>query len=137
MPTMGAQQHMAHPIEAFMSSPVFTVGASQTVSEARKRMREHNTRHLVVLRGGHLRGVVSDRDLALVEGVLGGTADKTQVEEVMSEEVFQASASTPAAEVAKTMADKRIGAAIIVEEGQPIGVFTTTDALRALVQALV
>jgi CBS domain-containing protein len=132
---MGTEERMDRPISEFMSSPVFTVGASQTVSEARHRMTEHDTRHLVVLRGGHLRGVVSDRDLAIVEGVLGGSAETTQVEEVMSEEVFEVSSEALISQVAQTMAGKRIGAAIVVDNGEPTGIFTTTDALRALAQA--
>ena len=73
---------MDRPISEFMSSPVFTVGVSQSVAEARRRMIEHETRHLVVLRGGHLRGIVSDRDLTLVEGVLEeGGAEEDGVDE--------------------------------------------------------
>lgn len=119
-----------------MSSPVFTVGADQTVSEARRRMIEHETRHLVVLRGGHLRGIVSDRDLAMVEGVLGGAAETTKVEEVMTEDAFEVGPDAVTSQVAQTMAGKRIGAAIVVDGEEPKGIFTTTDALRALAEAL-
>ena len=133
---MDAEQSMDRPISEFMSSPVFTVGASQTVSEARKRMKDHGTRHLVVLRGGHLRGVVSDRDLAMVEGVLAAGAATTPIEEVMSEDVFEVAKDALTSQVAQTMAGKRIGAAVVVEGGEATGIFTTTDALRALAQAL-
>ena len=35
-------------------------------------------------------------------------------------------------EVVRTMAEKKYGSAVVVEGGQVVGVFTTTDALRAL-----
>lgn len=128
---------MDRPIAEFMSSPVFTVGVSQSVAEARRRMIEHETRHLVVLRGGHLRGIVSDRDLTLAEGILAeGAAEETTVEDVMSADTFEIGKDAPTSQVAQTMAGKRIGAAIIVEDGQPVGIFTTTDALRALAATL-
>ena len=39
-------------------------------------------------------------------------------------------------EVARTMAERKIGSAVVVDGGEVTGVFTTTDALRALAAVL-
>jgi acetoin utilization protein AcuB len=43
---------------------------------------------------------------------------------------------TPVDEVAREMADRRYGCAVVIEGGKVVGVFTTTDALRALSELL-
>ncbi|MFX8848650.1 CBS domain-containing protein, partial [Acinetobacter baumannii] len=43
---------------------------------------------------------------------------------------------TPVAEVARVMAEKRIGSAIVTKNNKLVGIFTVTDACRALAQIL-
>jgi CBS domain-containing protein len=45
-------------------------------------------------------------------------------------------ASTPVAIVARTMADNRIGSAIVTKNDKLVGIFTVTDACRALAEVL-
>jgi acetoin utilization protein AcuB len=45
-------------------------------------------------------------------------------------------ASTPVAKVARVMADNRIGSAIVTKHGKLVGIFTVTDACRALAEIL-
>jgi acetoin utilization protein AcuB len=54
----------------------------------------------------------------------------------MSANTFEIAKDAPISQVAQTMAGKRIGAAIIVDGDKPVGIFTTTDALRALAATL-
>jgi len=119
----------------WMTTQPHTIGDDQTLAEARERMHQWNVRHLPVLHGGHLVGVVSDRDIALVESVPGVDFAGVKVEEAMTEDPWTVHADETLAVVAATMAERRIGTAIIVatqEEDRVVGVFTTTDALRAL-----
>lgn len=50
-------------VREIMSSPVFTIGAEDTVDDAMRLMTERRIRHLPVLRGGKVFGVVSIGDL--------------------------------------------------------------------------
>jgi acetoin utilization protein AcuB len=98
-------------------------------------MHHFGIRHLPVLHGGHLVGVVSDRDIAMVEALPGIDITRVKVEEAMAEEPYTVAMSARLADVATIMAERRIGTAIIVDgdDGDhAVGVFTTTDALRAL-----
>ena len=95
-------------------------------------MRKHNIRHLPVLDGGALVGIVSDRDLRLVESVAGTTTRGTLVEEAMTPEPYIVEADTPLRDVVEKMVDHKLGCAVVTERGKVAGIFTTIDALRAL-----
>jgi acetoin utilization protein AcuB len=45
-------------------------------------------------------------------------------------------ASTPVAKVARVMAQNRIGSAIVTRHGKLVGIFTVTDACRALAETI-
>lgn len=124
------------PIDEWMTSAVFTIGDDQTMTAARERMHEHDVRHLPVLRGGHLRGIVSERDIALVESLPGVNPDELAISEVMTEEPYVVERGTPIRDVLKAMADAKYGAAVVVDGDRPVGIFTTIDAMRLAMKAL-
>lgn len=119
-----------------MTASVFTIGDDQTMADARARMREHGVRHLPVLRGGHLRGIVSERDLALVESLPGVDPAALKISEAMTEEPYVVARGTAVTEVVERMADQKYGAALVVDGDRPIGIFTTIDALRLAAKLL-
>lgn len=108
------------------------IGVADTLSDAHRLMRERGIRHLPVLDAGRLVGVVSQRDLYLAESLPGVDPSTDTVREAMSAEPYTVPPGAPIEEVAATMADRRLGAAIVVDRGAVIGVFTTVDALRVL-----
>ena len=57
-----------------MSVEVITVGADDPASFARATMRQYRIRHLVVLEGGRLVGIVSERDLGGTRGARRDTS---------------------------------------------------------------
>lgn len=121
------------PIERFMTPAPQCIGVTQTLEKAHELLREHGIRHLPVLKRGKLVGVVSDRDLALVEALPGVDPTEITVEEAMSLDVFEVGPEAPLGEVALEMAENKYGSAVVTKGREVIGVFTTTDALRALV----
>jgi acetoin utilization protein AcuB len=116
----------------FMTPEPHTIGADQTLAAAHALMRKHRIRHLPVLRGGRLVGVVSERDLLFIEGLPGVDQQRVLVEEAMTEPALSLSPATSLEWVAIEMSQHKIGSVVLVEEGKVLGVFTTIDALRAL-----
>jgi len=112
------------------------IGAGQACSEAQSMMREHRIRHLPVLRQARLVGVVSERDLALVQSLPGMRPEALPVEEAMTDPAYTVAADTPLPEVARVMATRKFGSAVVMDGDEVVGVFTTTDALRALADLL-
>jgi CBS domain-containing protein len=86
--------------------------------------------------GAEIVGVLTDRDIKLVLGPDFGSPDERElrVRDAYVERPCIVPASTPVAKVARVMAQNRIGSAIVTKHGKLVGIFTVTDACRALAQ---
>jgi acetoin utilization protein AcuB len=109
-----------------------TVAVDSTVGEAHRLMRDRRIRHLPVVRGGQLVGIVSQRDVYLLETLKGFDPTTATVEDAMAADVYAVPPDARLEEVADEMARRRIGSAVVVERGEVVGLFTTMDALHAL-----
>jgi acetoin utilization protein AcuB len=123
-------------IEKYMTTGPHSVGQEQPLAQAHKLMRHHHIRHLPVLHGGKLVGVLSDRDLQLIESLRGVDPDKVLVEEAMSEVVYTVAPKAPLDEVVREMAHHKYGCAVVEDDGKVVGVFTSVDAMRAFADLL-
>ncbi|MBX3197873.1 MAG: CBS domain-containing protein [Labilithrix sp.] len=119
-----------------MTPAPHTIGSDQKLALAHKVMREHRLRHLPVLRAGKLVGVLSERDLFFLETIAGVDIDIDAVSDAMSSDVYTAHPDDALRDVARTMAARRYGCAVVMDNGQLLGIFTATDALRHLAEAL-
>ncbi|MGB8329448.1 MAG: CBS domain-containing protein [Polyangiales bacterium] len=122
------------PVAEYMTPVPHTVGSEQTITFAQKLMEKHGVRHLPVLHGGELYGIVSDRDLGMIAGLNEVDPDRTTVEEAMTQEAYTVSKGTPLFTVLQEMLEHKYGSAIVVEGIKIIGIFTTHDALKLLVE---
>ena len=125
-----------HVVERFMTRDPVVVGSQHTLAQAHQIMRENAVRHLPVVDAGRLVGIVSQRDLYLLETLRGVDVARELVEEAMSAEPIAVPPDAALDEVAEQMASRKHGSAVVVEGGKVVGIFTTTDALRALVSVL-
>ena len=119
-----------------MTAAPETVRPGIPIAEAHRMMRARGVRHLPVLEGGKLVGLVSQRDLYLIESLKGVDPEEVPVEEAMSPNVWAIGPRTPVATAAQYMADTKDGCAIVAEGGRVRGIVTTTDAMRLLAQLL-
>ena len=117
--------------EVMTRSP-FTIGTDQTLERAHEVMREHGLRHLPVLRGGKLVGVLSQRDLYFLEAIAGVDSTVDRIEDAMTSDVYTVGPNDALQDVASAMAEHRYGCAVVVEAGHILGIFTSTDALEML-----
>ena len=120
----------------FMSVCTQSIGRDQTLATAHRMMREHRIRHLPVLDGGALVGLVSDRDLRFIETLRDVDPQTVLVEEAMTVEPYFVAPSASVKDVAEQMAKHKYGCAVVMDGSKVVGIFTTTDALRALVSVL-
>jgi acetoin utilization protein AcuB len=119
-------------IENFMTRSVHTIGTKSPLTEAHRMMNDHGIRHLPVLEGGRLVGMLSQRDLHLIETLRDVDPKEVIVEEAMSQDAYTVTPETPLAGVAREMGAHKYGSAVIIRGAQVLGIFTTTDALKAL-----
>jgi acetoin utilization protein AcuB len=123
-------------IRGFMTASPHTIGVNQPLSAARELMHQHHIRHLPVLDGGRLVGLLSERDLALVGGLPGVNPDRVAVAEAMTPDPHCISPDSSLEWIAAEMAQSKMGSVVLVEHGRVVGIFTTVDALRALGELL-
>ena len=122
-----------------------TVGA--TVADATAILRDLEIRHLPVVDGGMLVGMLSDRDLKGVDllallDVEDAGAMRAQlampVVQIMSSDVVYAEPETDLSEVVATMIETRVGAIPVIEAAtrEVVGIVSYIDLLRVLQDAL-
>jgi acetoin utilization protein AcuB len=106
-----------------------------TVTEAAEFMRQLGIRHLPVVEKGKVVGVVSDRDLRQAQ--IYADSMHIVVSDVMTPEPYCVPVGTPIVEVASQMAKRKIGCTVVLNlAGAVVGIFTTTDGMRLLAEAL-
>ncbi|MFQ6171141.1 DUF294 nucleotidyltransferase-like domain-containing protein [Oryzobacter sp. R7] len=106
------------------------VPATVSVRDAARTMDDEGVSSLLVMEGGRLEGIVTDRDLRT--RVLAAGVDPTvPVSEVMTREPVTGSVEALAFEVLLQMVARGIHHVPVVDaEGRPVGLVTTTDLLR-------
>lgn len=132
MPTPPSRQIQNH-----MTKALVVVESTHTVDEAARLMRRHRVRHLPVVDAkGKLAGIVSQRDLLIVQSIPDVDAREVAVSEAMNRDVYCVQPDAALEKVARTMAENRYGACVIANKGTLLGLFTTTDALQLLAHHL-
>ena len=123
-------------IQKYMTTQPHSIGSDQKIVQAEKMMREHSFRHLPVLDGSKVVGLLSDRDIKLVEILKDADPNKLCVSDVMREDVFSVSPNALLNDVCLEMAEKKYGSAVVVDNQKLVGIFTEVDAMRALSELL-
>ncbi|MBI2522724.1 MAG: CBS domain-containing protein [Bdellovibrio sp.] len=107
----------------------------ESIKNVEEIMNMRGVRHMPVLRGSEIVGIISQRDMLLVSKYAEGV--HLTAEDVMSEDPYIVDKGTPLSEVAYEMSRNKIGSAVVQDQyGRLLGIFTTTDALNALVEVL-
>ncbi len=123
-------------VQKFMTYVPKSIGYDQTIAQASEFMRKLHLRHLPVLKGGKLVGILTDRDINLVLGFKDVDATTMKVEEAFTPEPYFTTPTAPLNEVVAQMAEKKYGCALVVDNGQLVGIFTEIDAYKALAELL-
>src|SRR4051794_15294843 len=113
---------MNQPIRQYMTKSPYTVGSQATLAHARKRMNDRGIRHLPVLDAGKLVGILSQRDIELIETLRDVDPGEVTVEEAMSQDVLTATPGESMSAVSGRMAKRKAGSAVIVEDGKVHGI---------------
>ena len=119
-----------------MRCPAVAVSGETSLRDAYRTMQREGIRHLPILEGDALVGVVTDRDLRLATSRLADSPlpPDRRVSEVMSRHPETADPGDPVEDAARTMRQRKIGCLPVVEGGQLIGIVTGLDLLDALLR---
>lgn len=125
-------------VRDLMTRDPITLGPEASVAEALELLREREIRHVPIVDGGELVGIVSDRDLTEASPVPDDpnykeAVERIRVEDVMSRDVITAHPQDPTGYAAKEMYERKLDALPVVDEQELLGIVTSTDVMQALV----
>lgn len=121
------------PVHMYMTPAPVRLQQEADLASAAQLMQEHEVRHLPVMHGQHVVGIVSERDLAIAEALVPGDWERFPVAEAMTPEPHSVTPDTDVKTAAAVMAKHKHGCVLVVDAtGQLSGIFTTVDALRVL-----
>lgn len=118
-------------IDRYMTRAPVSIKASDSILHARTVMTELTVRHLPVVEGTELVGVVSLHDVEIAAAVPCGDLDAIPVYRIMSKPVT-ASRGMELSEVANLMVEQKTDCVVVSGGTELIGIFTVIDALQAL-----
>ena len=129
--TVQHQEPDTHRVARWMTANPNCAEPAEKLSAIRDRMHSGGFRTLPVLSGGKLVGVITDRDLRRHEGYL----DHTEVKLAMSTEVITVKPETPVHDAAKLLLERKMGALPVMDGERLVGIISTSDILRAFLEA--
>ena len=123
-------------VQSYMTTDVHTIGDEQPMLMVHRLMRQEHVRHLPVLHQGKLVGMVSDRDLNLLDSLSTADPKLVAVSEAMLD-AYVVAPETPLEEVLSTMAENKHDAAVVCDKQRKVvGIFTTVDVCFAFAKLL-
>jgi len=123
-------------ISQCMTPSPHTIGEDIALSKAVQFMGEFKIRHLPVLKGGKLVGILTDRDVSLALS-LHPQATDLKVGDIMTEDAYAVTPQTPLHEATDAMFRNKYGCTVVQDgHGKTVGIFTAVDALKIVTDVL-
>ncbi len=129
-------------VERYMTPNPITVRPDTSLRKAQDLLQSHQIRHLPVVQGKRLVGIITDRDLRQlfpsslappdeVEGFRSAAA-RVKVGEVMTRRVLSVTPETRTHRAARLMVERRFGCLPVLRGSTLVGIITTIDLLQAM-----
>lgn len=119
-----------------MTPNPLTIDSKAELARAVAAMERHDCRHLVVVDGAKVVGVLSDRDLLATTGWVVEPGDLRRVSDIMSTRLRFADPSTEVVAAATQLELDSIGCLPVLEGGRLVGIVTDTDFASAWLKSL-
>lgn len=132
------------PISQIMTTNVVTLTTKDNLVTAEETFKKHRIRHIPVVSGDTILGILSYTDLMRISFADAIDDDEYEVdtmvynmfsiEQVMVKDVISVPSNATVKEVAQFLAQKEFHALPVVDEGKLVGIVTTTDLIRYLLE---
>ena len=130
-------------VKNWMSKEVITIDVNDSMTNATKKLKEHDIRMLPVMKQGELVGVITDRDLKKASASNVNTLEihellyvlsKIKVVDIMTKVPITVPSDYTIGETADLLLENKIsGVPVINNGGQVSGVITEADIFRAII----
>ncbi len=125
-------------ILAVMTPFPHSIEEHKPVGAAKKMMEDDTLQHLAVTKNGKLVGLLTHRDIRLMEAIRKDMPEDTelQVKDVCERDPYVVDTHARLDHVALHMASAQLDSALVLREGKLAGIFTSVDACRVLGESL-
>ena len=122
-------------VDEFTSPIVEAITSEMPLEDIILLMNKKGIRHLPVIENNKPIGIIGQRDMNILDGLKG--RENLKAQDVMIPSPFCVQTGTPLESVALDMSNQKIGSALVINPaGELEGIFTSTDALNALIEVL-
>lgn len=130
------------PVSTIMTKEVVKLNITDTLTKAEGLFKKHRIRHIPVMTGNKIIGILSYTDLLRIsfadaiddeEEVDATVYNMFSVEQVMAKNLVSISPETTIKEAAEILASKEFHALPVVEGNLLVGIVTTTDLIKYLI----
>ena len=132
------------PISAIMTKDLVTINHTDDLTTAELLFKKNNIRHIPVVNGNHIIGMLSYTDLLRISYADAVDEYETEVdtmvynmftiEQVMAKKLVKVSSQTTIKEVAEILSEKEFHALPVVDKEELVGIVTTTDLINYLLE---
>ena len=112
---------------------IISISPDASVLDAIKLMADKGIGALVVIDGGDLKGIVTERDYARKVIIKGRASDTTPVADIMTADVITASSQQTVNECMEMMTTKKCRHLPVVDDGDLVGMISIGDLVQAII----
>lgn len=127
-----------YPISSILhqkTSELWSVSPQATVFEAIKLMAEHNIGALLVMSGGRLDGIFTERDYTRKVALQGKTSKETRVREILTADTLTVAMDDTVEDCMKLMTQNRLRHLPVLEGGNVVGIVSIGDLVNWIISA--
>lgn len=132
------------PVSAIMTKKVITLNNADNLETAELLFKKHRIRHIPVVSGEEIIGMLSYTDLLRISFADAVDDDEESVEtmvynmftigQVMAKNLISVPSTATIKQVAEILADREFHAIPVVDDGRLVGIVTTTDLINYLLE---
>ncbi len=132
------------PVSVIMTKNVITLNNADNLETAERLFKKHRIRHIPVVSGEKIIGMLSYTDLLRISFADAVDDDDESVEtmiynmftigQVMAKTLISVSSTATVKEVAEILSDREFHAIPVVDDGKLVGIVTTTDLINYLLE---
>ena len=131
------------PVSTIMSTDIISLNLSDDLVTAEHLFKKHHIRHIPVVNGDAIVGILSYTDLLRIS--FSDAVDESEnsvdtvvynmftLEQVMVKNVVSVSSTTPIKDVAQILANNEFHALPVVDNWKLVGIVTSTDLINYLI----
>lgn len=112
---------------------LWTIGPEESVFAALELLARHEVGALMVMDGGRLAGVVSERDYTRKVALQGRNSKETRVRDIMTAQVVTVGPAASTRDCMALMSEKRIRHLPVLEGGTVLGMISIRDILDDII----